>query len=93
MKMDSQRPIRYGGGLATYCNYARCNAQSSEGMLVIMAGPSWQVLASGGGDDFGDKGTRGFFLFHDNIDSTPITAKSQVVLELVNPITHWTLSK
>ena len=29
----------------------------------------------------------------DNVHSTPINAKDQVVLELVNPITLWTLLK
>ena len=38
--------------------------QVGKYMLAIMADPSWQVRASRGGDDFGDKSTRGFFLHH-----------------------------
>ena len=30
----AQRPIEYGGGLAAYCNYVRCKAQSSGEMYV-----------------------------------------------------------
>ena len=30
----AQRPIEYGRGLAAYCNYAKCKAQSSGEMYV-----------------------------------------------------------
>ena len=42
---------------------ARLN-QVGKYMLAIMADPSWQIRASWGGDDFGDKSTRGCFLHH-----------------------------
>ena len=41
----------------------------------------------------GDKSTRGFFSTIGNVHSTPTNVKSQVVLEMVNPITLWILWK
>ena len=52
-----------GWPLVAIMSGARLN-QVGKYMLAIMADPSWQLRASGEGDDFGDKSKRGFFLHH-----------------------------
>ena len=79
---DCLETYRIWRGLAQYCHYARCKAQSSvgmyvgyhdkyehqeEGMMLVIKDISFSTI--------------------DNVHSIHINAKDQVVLELVNPIT------
>ena len=68
--------------------------QVGECMLVIMANPNSKIQTSGGGDGIGDKGIRYLVLStNDNVHSTHINLEDQVVMELVSPITLWTIWK
>ena len=64
---------------------ARLN-QVGKYMLAIMADPSWQIRASGGGMTLVIKAQEVVFSTIGNVHSTPLNDKSQVVLELVSPI-------
>ena len=87
-------PIEYGRGLAAYCNYARCKAQSSGEMYVGYHGrPQCHGRHQEEGMSLVIKAQEVSFSTIGNIHSTPTNAKSQVVLELVNPITLWILWK
>ena len=77
-------------GLATCCNYAMCKAQSSGEIYVGYHGrPQLTNTSIREGMTLVIKAQEVIFSTIGNVQSTPLNDRSQVVLELVTPITLW----